>query len=137
LILAGGISVLGAQEIQQLNLTTKLANPIQKIQKIMFVVPIGTGSTWKTTGQVEVSARENKVTVNGSLITNVQSGNKVSGTSLKNSSLLGGVDNEFPSNVTGSAIVGGKNNEIKSDTATVLGGDGNTINPNSVRSTII
>ncbi|MDR0607319.1 MAG: hypothetical protein LBG52_02985, partial [Candidatus Peribacteria bacterium] len=73
-----------------IDLTTKLANPIQKIQKIIFVDPVGNGSTWKTTGQVEVTAKENRITINGSLVTNVQSGNKASLSGLKNSSLLGG-----------------------------------------------
>ncbi|MDR3169731.1 MAG: hypothetical protein LBU27_08605 [Candidatus Peribacteria bacterium] len=74
-ILAGGVSIyISAEEIF---LSPNLANPIQKIQKIMFVDPVGNGGTWKTTGQVEVTARSNRVTINGSLVTNVENGNSV------------------------------------------------------------
>ncbi|GHV21750.1 hypothetical protein FACS1894176_05770 [Bacteroidia bacterium] len=77
------------------------------------------------------------ITIDGSLLTNVQEGNTTT-TNIKNSSILGGNKNNFPVAVTGSTIIGGSENKVQANQSTILGGIKNQIqNTTSYRSTIL
>jgi hypothetical protein len=132
-----GISLVAANALIQLS--TKLDNAVQHIERVIFAVPDLQGSR-KTDGRVEVVADNvNKtISINGSLITNVEhhqtslENNKTS----SNISILGG-NKHSTKHATGSTIIGGDSNTITSAQALIGGGQGNTITESSSRSTIL
>jgi hypothetical protein len=65
-----------AQANDKLIITTRLDEAMQTIGTIIFATPQNDGS-WKPTGQVPMSAENEKVTIQGSLLTNGAQGNTI------------------------------------------------------------
>ena len=143
LIVAGAVilsvsAYLFAADTQiRLPISTNLNNAIQHIERVIFAVPTGNG-TRKANGQVEMVAdNKNKtISINGSLITNVEQQGDVNPNG-KNVAILGGSANVTQDGVNGSTIIGGNDNKISSEQVLISGGKGNKISGTSPRSTIL
>jgi hypothetical protein len=101
-------AVLLAQTPQVVTITTNLDNAVQRIGTIIFAIPENVGGR-KTTGQVPVSAENEKVTIDGSLLTNRTQGNSIQSSTPKNVSVLGGKGNKMLA-IEESTLVGGSGN---------------------------
>ncbi|MDR0651519.1 MAG: hypothetical protein LBG59_09290, partial [Candidatus Peribacteria bacterium] len=90
-VIAVGIiwnSALRAQETLVIN--TNLHNAVQRIGTIIFASPAADNGGWQTTGHVPMSAENEKVTIEGSLLTNGTQNNVIQTPTPKNVSILGG-----------------------------------------------
>jgi hypothetical protein len=93
---------------QNISVTTNLSGPVQHIGTIIFAKPQSTGG-WESTGQVPVSAENEKVTINGSLLTNGNQKNAIKSSAPQYVSILGGKGNTMFA--TGeSLLLGGSGN---------------------------
>jgi hypothetical protein len=111
-VLVGNAGTILAQssDFQVIDLTHNLQNTTQQIKKVIFALPNSNGGLQLSTGTVEITTHNEKVSIDGSLLTNATERNIISGTS------------------TNVSIIGGKNNIIHSgDETTLIGGSGNTI----------
>ncbi|MDR0651520.1 MAG: hypothetical protein LBG59_09295, partial [Candidatus Peribacteria bacterium] len=82
--------ILFAQNAEPLYISTDLNNPIQRIGTIIFAPPAADNGGWQATGQVPMSAENEKVTIEGSLLTNGTQNNVIQTPTPKNVSILGG-----------------------------------------------
>jgi hypothetical protein len=73
---------------QQVELTTDLGNTVQHITSgVIFAIPTQNGG-WQATGKVQVSAKNNKLKVEGSFVSNTDKNNDLSDTGSSYASLL-------------------------------------------------
>jgi hypothetical protein len=68
------------------DLSTDLNHAVQQIPKIIFAIP-NTDGSWQDTGQVEVTQEVDTLMIGGSLITNYEQRNRMTG-EIRNSSIL-------------------------------------------------
>jgi hypothetical protein len=122
-------------QTETLIIDTKLDNAVQTIGSIIFATPKNDGS-WQSTGQVSMSAENEKVTVNGSLLTNATQGNSIQPNAPKNVSILGGKGNKMLAERE-STLVGGSGNSTTANLSFIGGGEKNTITGNAERAVIL
>jgi hypothetical protein len=116
-------------------ITTRLDNAVQSIGRIIFAIPKNNGG-WQSTGQVPVSAENEKVTVNGSLLTNGTRENVIQANIPKNVSILGGKGNKMLATAE-STLIGGSGNSTTADQSFIAGGESNIITGNATRAVIL
>ncbi|MDR2415293.1 MAG: hypothetical protein LBD75_01395 [Candidatus Peribacteria bacterium] len=134
-MLAIGSAMLFVQASDVLVVTTRLDEAVQTIGKIMFAIPKNDGN-WQSTGQIPMSAENEKVTVNGSLLTNAAQGNVIQIVAPRNVSVLGGKGNKMlaPENST---LMGGSGNSTTATESFVGGGEQNVITGSTARAVIL
>ncbi|MDR2415371.1 MAG: hypothetical protein LBD75_01865, partial [Candidatus Peribacteria bacterium] len=128
-------TMLFAQTSEMLTISTKLDNAAQRIGSVIFAIPENDGS-WQSTGQIPMSAENEKVTVNGSLLTNAAQGNLIQTVAPKNVSVLGGKGNKMLA-IAESTLIGGSGNSTTAIQSFVGGGEQNVITGSADRAVIL